>query len=172
MDHYISLAQSAIKAYCVSKKIITPPNDIPAVMLIQKAGIFVSLHKKSDHSLRGCIGTFESTKKNIAEEIIENAIAAGFGDPRFEPLTQDELNDLDVKVDVLNKPEEITDTSFLNPDKYGLIVKNQSGKSGLLLPDIGIPTVEEQIRICCEKGGIDPTNDQIELYRFTVTRHT
>lgn len=172
MDHYVSLAQSAIKAYCESKKIITPPNDVPAVMLIQKAGIFVSLHKKSDQSLRGCIGTFESTKNNIAEEIIENAIAAAFGDPRFEPLTIDELDNLDIKVDVLNKPEEVTDASLLDPEKYGLIVKNQSGKRGLLLPDIGISSVEEQIRICCEKGGIDLAHDQLKLYRFTVTRHT
>lgn len=172
MDHYVSLAQLAIAEYLTAQKTITPPSDLPSEMLNKQAGVFVSLHKKSDQSLRGCVGTFAPTKNNIAEEIIENAINAGFDDPRFQPLTNDELDDLEIKVDILNEPELIQDTSSLDPDKYGLIVKNQSGNRGLLLPNIGVGSVEEQVAICCEKGGIDPTNDQIELYRFTVTRHS
>jgi len=172
MDQYVSLAQLAINEYSTTFKPIALPSDLPSEMLKEKAGVFVSLHKKSDQSLRGCIGTFAPTKNNIAEEIIENAIAAAYDDPRFQPVTQDELGNLDIRVDVLNKPEQITDTNALDPNKYGLIVQNQSGRKGLLLPNIGVSSVEEQIAICCEKGGIDPANDQLEFYRFTVTRHT
>jgi len=148
MNRYVSLAQSTINEYCATHKTITPPSDLPSEMLTQKAGVFVSLHKKSDQSLRGCIGTFAPTTKNIAEEIIQNAIAAGFGDPRFQPITNAELDGLDIKVDVLNEPEQITDISTLDPNKYGLIVQNQSGNRGLLLPDIGVNSVQEQIAIC------------------------
>jgi len=140
-------------------------------MINQKAGVFVSLHKKSDHSLRGCIGTFLPTKNNIAGEIISNAISAAFKDPRFTPLTENELDDLEINVDVLSKPESITDLKQLDPKKYGLLVKNVQGRSGLLLPDIGIKTIEEQFSVCCQKGGINPVNDKIKLYRFTVERH-
>jgi AmmeMemoRadiSam system protein A len=140
-------------------------------MIEKKAGVFVSLHKKSDHSLRGCIGSFLPTKNNVAEEIISNAISAAFKDPRFLPLTEKELDDLEINVDILSEPGSITDIKQLNPKKYGLLVKNQDNRSGLLLPDIGIETVEEQIAVCCQKGGIDPNNDKLEFYRFTVERH-
>ena len=171
MDSYIQLAKKTIEEYIKTSKVINPPPDLPPEMHREKAGVFVSLHKKSDHSLRGCIGTFLPTKKNIAEEIISNAISAAFKDPRFTPITEQELTDLEINVDVLSRPEPITDIKQLDPEKYGLLVKNQLGRSGLLLPDIGVKTAEEQISICCQKGGIDPKNNNIQLFRFTVERH-
>ena len=171
MDPFVSLVKKTIEEYLSTGQINKPPADLPNKMLKKKAGVFVSLHKKSDHSLRGCIGTFLPTKDSVAEEIISNAIAAAFKDPRFLPLTEKELDDLEINVDVLSKPEPVTDIKQLNPKKYGLLIKNQDNLSGLLLPDIGIETVEEQITICCQKGGIDPKDDKLELYRFTVERH-
>jgi len=171
MDDHIVLAHQTIKEYIeTGRKIKSPPN-LPQEMLRKRAGVFVSLHKKSDHSLRGCIGSFLPNKKNIAEEIISNAISAAFKDPRFEPLNEKELNDLAINVDILSEPELVRDIKELDPKKYGLLVKNQNNQSGLLLPDIGIATVEEQISLCCQKGGIDPKKDKLEFYRFTVTRH-
>lgn len=146
------------------------PDNFPSLNK-SKSGVFVSLHKKSDHSLRGCIGTFLPTKETVAEEIINNAIAAATEDPRFDPVSDDELDDLDINVDVLSGPEQISDTKKLNPKKYGLIVTNQNGRKGLLLPDIGVDTVDEQIAICCEKGCINPQTDKLTLFRFTVERH-
>lgn len=172
MDPYVQLATQAISAYSLSHTVIKPPQDTPTEMLNKKAGIFVSLHTKSTHELRGCIGTSEPTKKNIAQEIIQNAIAAGFDDPRFSQLTEKEIYDIEIHVDVLSNMEEVDNTVLRDPKRYGLLVKNQKGKSGLLLPDIGVSSVQEQIAICCEKGGIDPANDQLEYFRFTVTRHT
>jgi len=171
MDEYTSLGLSTIKQYIDTGKKIEQPSDLPTEMLKKQAGVFVSLHKKSDHSLRGCIGTFLPTKNNAAQEIIDNAISAAFKDPRFPPLTKSELNDLEINVDVLSEPERIDDIKLLNPNKYGLLVKNMEGRSGLLLPDIDIESVEKQISICCQKGGIDPANEKIEYYRFTVERH-
>jgi len=171
MDAYAALVRETIRRYLTAGHVTRPPPTLPPEMLQKKAGVFVSLHKKSDHSLRGCIGTFLPTKNCLAEEIIANALAAATEDPRFLPVTQEELDDLAINVDVLSEPEQISDTKELDPKKYGLIVKNQNGCKGLLLPDIGVATVEEQMAVCCEKGGISPTGDKLSLYRFTVERH-
>lgn len=171
MDAYVSLAKQSIESYLNSGTILEIPRDLPRVILERRAGVFVSLHLKRTHELRGCIGTFEPTQKNIAEEIIHNAVSSAVEDPRFRPLSPDEIENLDINVDVLSEPERVNSTDDLDPKRYGLIVANQHGHRGLLLPDIGVDTVNEQIDICCEKGGIDRERDQLTYYRFTVERH-
>lgn len=171
MDAYTTLAKQSIKYYLQTGKVIAVPNDVPIEMLSKKAGVFVSLHQRGNHELRGCIGTFEPTRKTIAEEIIRNALSAAFDDPRFQPVRKDETDNLEIHVDVLSEPEKIDDIGQLDPKQYGLIVANQHGRRGLLLPDIGVETVDEQIGICCDKGIIDRDKDRLTFYRFTVERH-
>ena len=102
--------------------------------------------------------------------IIHNAVSAVSKDPRFEPVTEDELKYLDINVDVLGQAEPIKSQAELDVKKYGVIV--QSGyKRGLLLPDLdGVDTVEQQVDIARRKGGIAPGED-VELFRFEVVRH-
>ena len=69
----VKLAKDAIKEYIKNRRIIKPPDDLAEEMKGQ-AGVFVSLKKRGQ--LRGCIGTFAPTAKNIAEEVIHNAISA------------------------------------------------------------------------------------------------
>jgi AmmeMemoRadiSam system protein A len=172
MDKYVELAKNTIANFVKTGKINIVPVGMPEEMLEQKAGVFVSVHIKSDHSLRGCIGTFQPTKKNIALEIISNAISAATRDPRFDPLTAKELDDLEINVDVLTSPMPVYDIKLLNAKKFGVIVKTDDGRAGLLLPDLeGVKTPERQIDICCQKGGINPKEDTISLYKFTVERH-
>lgn len=171
MDIYVKLATDTIKDYLLHEK-LPDIKTLPAELQTKKAGCFVSLHNKSDGKLRGCIGTILPTHKNIAGEIIANAIEAGFNDPRFEPLTKDELDNLDVSVDVLGTPEFIDNEKDLDEKKYGVIVKTNDGRTGLLLPNIeGVDTIDEQINIAKDKGGITDS-DEILLYRFKVDRHT
>jgi AmmeMemoRadiSam system protein A len=133
-----------------------------------RAGVFVSIKEKGE--LRGCIGTFAPTRKNIAEEIIANAIAAGTEDPRFPPIEAWELKDLEISVDVLSQPEKVNSPSELDAKKYGVII-NAGGVRGLLLPDLeGVNTPEEQISICRRKAGIGE-NEPVELFRFGVKRY-
>jgi AMMECR1 domain-containing protein len=73
-------------------------------------------------------------------------------------------------VDVLSPPEEISDISELDPEKYGVIVSS-GYKKGLLLPDLeGVDTVEYQIDIAKRKAGIYP-DEKVKLYRFEVKRY-
>ena len=165
---HVRLARETIENYVKQGKIITPPKDLPEEMINQKAGVFVSLKKFGD--LRGCIGTFMPTQENIAQEIIKNAISAAIDDPRFPPVTVPELEDLSISVDVLSAPEEVKDTSQLDPKKYGVIVSS-GYKKGLLLPDLeGVDTAEYQIDIAKRKAGIYP-NEKVKLYRFEVKRY-
>jgi AmmeMemoRadiSam system protein B/AmmeMemoRadiSam system protein A len=163
----VELAKKTIETYITKGKVIAPPDPLPPTFE-EQAGVFVSLHKFGN--LRGCIGTFEPAHDNIAEEIISNAISAATRDPRFSPVTADELKHLDYKVDVLTKPEAVADVSQLDPSKYGVIVERDYRK-GLLLPDLeGVDTVEQQIGICRQKAGIMPY-EKVQLYRFEVKRY-
>jgi len=172
MDFYTKLAREAIKTYLETGKKIEVLENLPQEMLEEKAGVFVSLYNKEDHSLRGCIGTFLPTKKNIAQEIISNAISAATRDPRFFPLNKEEIDNIKISVDVLSKPEIIKNVKELDPKKYGILIKTEDGRSALLLPDLeGVDTVKKQISITCRKGGIDPSIEKIIIYKFTVERH-
>lgn len=168
-DPLVSLARQAIEAY-VREHVVIKPAPIPDLEP-PRAGVFVSLHLP-DGSLRGCIGTTEAHLGSTEEETVANAVSAATRDPRFYPLTREELPGLDISVDVLGTAEEVGGPEDLDPKKYGIIVRTIDGRGALLLPDLeGVDTVEQQLRITCRKGGIDPSNDQYRLYRFQVERH-
>ena len=171
MDIFVSLAKQSISHFLSRHHLLQLPTDLNFELMSRKAGVFVTLHKRSDKSLRGCIGTFAPTQDNIAQEIIKNSILAAFKDPRFPPLEPEELDDLEIHVDVLSPPEPVTNLEDLDPEKFGLIVTDQHGQAGLLLPDIGVSSVAEQIKICCEKGGISQSAGQLKYQRFSVVRH-
>lgn len=143
-----------------------PPNLPPEYR--EQAGVFVSLKKEGQ--LRGCIGTVQPVRDNLAEEIAANAVSAAVRDPRFVPVSEEELEGLDVSVDVLSPMEKVESKDELDPRKYGVLVRSGS-RSGLLLPDLkGINTVDEQLEIAMRKAGIQ-SNEPLQLFRFKVTRY-
>ncbi len=167
MHDLLALAKKSVETFVVSKKTIAPP-ELLSHELSEKAGVFVCLKKNG--TLRGCIGTFMPVTENIAQETIRNAVAAATQDPRFPPVTEEELPEIEYSVDILSAPERVTDMDELDPQRYGVIV-TCGQKKGLLLPDLdGVKTVEEQIRIARMKAGIMPTED-IEIFRFAVKRY-
>lgn len=167
-DPYVKLARYTLETY-VKEGVVPPlPEDLPKEMLKQKAGVFVSIKKGGQ--LRGCIGTFLPTRKNIAEEIQRNAISAGCEDPRFYPVEKDELPELEYSVDILTEPVPVYSIDELDPKKYGILVR-KGYRSGLLLPDLeGVDTVEQQLRIALAKAGIRLDEDY-QIYKFQVERH-
>lgn len=167
-DSYVKLARHTLETYVREGKTPGLPQDLPEDMITSRAGVFVSIKKQRE--LRGCIGTFLPTRKNIAEEIQRNAISAGCEDPRFYPVEPDELPELEYSVDILTKPEAIESFDKLDPKKYGIIVR-KGYRSGLLLPDLeGVNTVEEQLSIALKKAGIKP-DESYQMERFEVIRH-
>lgn len=167
---FAQLAIDAIAAYVRDFRFLAPPEDLFELfpVLRRQAGAFVSLKKQGD--LRGCIGTIEPQRHNLAVEIVENAISAASKDPRFRPVEEGELVELRVSVDILSAPERVAGPESLDVRRYGVIVRS-GGKRGLLLPDIeGIASVDEQLSVARKKAGIGES-ERIELYRFVVERY-
>jgi AmmeMemoRadiSam system protein A len=167
MHPLVELAKKSIEAYIREGKIIEPP-EFPTPEMNEKAGVFVCI--KKDNQLRGCIGTFSPSYACVAIETIKNAISAAIKDPRFHPVREDELEDLQYCVDVLAPPEKVNNPQELDPKKYGIILVCGDRK-GLLLPDIeGVDTIDEQIKITRLKACILP-EEKPEIYRFEVKRY-
>lgn len=170
MDAYQQLAKDAILGFIKNpQEIFKYPNYLPIVMKQKKSGVFVSLHKKNN--LRGCIGTLEATQPNIALEIVVNAISAGLNDPRFEPVTENELPEIDFTIDIINPLEEIHSITDLNPNIYGIYIEKKQNKA-MLLPKLeGIDTINKQIDLVLKKAQIKEGIYGCKLFRFTTERH-
>jgi AmmeMemoRadiSam system protein A/AmmeMemoRadiSam system protein B len=164
-----SLARQAVEMFVLTGKQLSAA-DYGAEPLQVCAACFVSL-KTNEGDLRGCIGTIEPAKQTLAEEVIANAINAATRDPRFSPVTADELPHLVYSVDILSSAEPTT-FEDLDPSIYGVIVEAESGFSrGLLLPDIeGVDTSAKQVEIAARKAGISP-GTPLKLSRFRVDRY-
>lgn len=178
MDEYAKLAKNAVEFYVKTGKTPDIPKGLPDVFYREKRGVFVTIYKRSNpepgkKSLRGCIGTYMPTKENIAREIIDNAISSASCDYRFCPVAENELDKLNYEINLLHPPEPVSSLENLDPKTYGIIVRSQDGRTGLLLPDIeGIDTPQHQIRIACQKAKINLETEKIELYRFVTEKHT
>ena len=163
-----TLAREAVETFVRSGKQIAPRSDHE--LLRARAACFVSLKTRSG-DLRGCIGTIEPAKQNLAEELVTNAISAATRDPRFAPVAERELQDLVYSVDVLEAPEPAT-FADLDPATYGVIVEDELGLTrGLLLPAIeGVDTAQRQVEIAARKAGI-ASGTPLKFQRFKVTRY-
>ncbi len=167
-DAFVKLARASVESWVRDRRVLPLPADLPAELRARRAGAFVSIHKNGQ--LRGCIGTISAAEDCLGQEIIQNAISASSRDPRFSPITPDELRYLEISVDVLGDAEPVDSPDKLDAKRYGVIV-TRGRKRGLLLPDLdGVDTVEEQIRIAKKKAGIREDED-CSLERFEVVRH-
>jgi MEMO1 family protein len=165
----VALARRTIETLVRDGFIIPPPELMPD-LLSARAGCFVSIKTRAG-DLRGCIGTIDPVRDSLAEEIIANAISAATRDPRFPPVRADELPNLKYSVDVLSAPEPCT-LGDLDPKTYGVIVEDESGRRGLLLPALeGIKAAAEQVEIASRKAGIAP-GSPVKLWRFRADRYS
>lgn len=122
---------------------------------------FVTLHY--DHNLRGCIGSIIA-HQTLLEDIITNANAAAFRDPRFSPLHVSELSHLTLEVSVLTAPEILHYRDFndlaekLRPNIDGVILKHGSYQ-GTFLPQVWdeLPLAEEFLDHLSYKAGANPS---------------
>ena len=168
MHPFVVLAHQAIESYLKTAQIIRPPNPLPAGMVEPRA-VFVSVHLTSGE-LRGCRGTIAPTHPNLAEAIIQTAIASATDDPRFPAVTVAELGDLKIKVDILGAFEPVLDINDLDEKIYGVLIQ-AGARRALLLPDIpAVDSVSRQLELVRRKAGLLP-DEPAELYRFTVTRY-
>jgi AmmeMemoRadiSam system protein A len=170
MNAYVKLAKDTVETYVKTGKIPPLPENISKKILTEKAGVFVSIYNGEE--LRGCVGTYLPTEPNVAEEIIGNAIAAATRDYRFKPITTKELPKLTYSIYILEEPREIKSLDELNPKEYGILIKSETGKSGLLLPDLpGINTVEKQLAAVCHKCGVRQSEEKVVVCKFKTKKY-
>ncbi|MDD2332490.1 MAG: AmmeMemoRadiSam system protein A [Candidatus Cloacimonetes bacterium] len=136
----------------------------------EKRGLFVSLH--SHGQLRGCIGYIRGYK-SIAASIMEMAKAAAFQDPRFPPVKESEIKDLEIEISILSEMERVQNPDNLVIGRDGLYLEHPYG-SGLLLPQVAVEwnwDVPKFLKQICQKAGLHAKAWQDQgaiLYSFTA----
>ena len=121
--------------------------------LSRKLGVFVTLHKLGE--LRGCIGFIEGIRP-LQDAVIEMAQSAAFNDPRFAPVSADEVDDLDLEISVLSPVEELSNVDEIEIGRHGLIIE-QGFYKGLLLPQVATENNwdrTEFLQHTCRKAGL------------------
>lgn len=124
--------------------------------LKEEFGVFVTLHKNAE--LRGCIGYIEGIKP-LQDAVIDMAKSAAFNDPRFAPVTADEVDDLEIEVSVLSPVREIKSIDEIIIGRHGLIIE-QGFYKGLLLPQVATENNwdrDDFLQYTCRKAGL-PTD--------------
>ncbi len=124
------------------------------VELREPRGVFVTLRRRLDGELRGCIGLIEA-RLPLGEAVGEAARGAAFRDPRFDPVAAGELDALRVEVSVLS-PLAALDADQVRVGTHGLLLRC-AGRAGLLLPQVPIEqrwTREEFLDGLCRKAGL------------------
>ena len=119
----------------------------------KKTGVFVSLHKLGE--LRGCIGYVSGTA-TILRSVIENTVNASSKDPRFPPVTEDELEMVDIEISVMTPLTEVEDIESIEVGKDGLVIEKGFHR-GLLLPQVATEwgwDKYEFLEQACRKAGL------------------
>jgi AmmeMemoRadiSam system protein A len=121
-----------------------------------KAGAFVSLHKGGN--LRGCIGTFDMSQP-VVDQVEEMAVAAATRDPRFRPVSEAEVGELDIEISVLTPPRRIESLDEIRVGVHGLMV-SRGYQRGVLLPQVATEygwDRETFLAHTCRKAGLPDT---------------
>lgn len=162
----INIAKKAITDYVLNKS--EPEIEVKNPKFKTDGAVFVTIKKHG--FLRGCIGHIHAIMP-LYQSIIKNAVAACSGDPRFSPMTKEDLKDMEVEISILSPFIHIKDAKNIQVGKHGLyIIKGMH--SGLLLPQVATEfgwNREEFLEHVCSKAGLpkDAWKDA-ELYTFTA----
>jgi len=167
----LKIAKGTVEAVVSGKPLPKPKSDDPALNV--QSGCFVTL--KNGEQLRGCIGQFIS-EEPLIELIVEMARASAAGDPRFldDPITPDELSELDVEISVLSPLQRTKKPLDLRLGVDGIYIR-KGYASGCFLPQVATETgwsKEEFLSYCCShKAGLPPDewkDPRTEVYLFTA----
>jgi AmmeMemoRadiSam system protein B/AmmeMemoRadiSam system protein A len=163
----LRLARTTIEAYLETDVIPGYEGTDPA--LARRSAAFVTL-KKGDE-LRGCMGDLWADTP-LYRRVQELAVAAATSDPRFPPLTIEELDEVDIQISILSPPRRLADTREIEVGTHGLVLL-QNGRQGVLLPQVPVDEGwdrEEYLENLCLKAGLahNCLADQPEFYAFTA----
>jgi AmmeMemoRadiSam system protein A len=138
--------------------------------LSQERGAFVTLHKNG--SLRGCIGYIVPVAP-LHETVKQMAVAAAFDDPRFPPLSEEELKNINIEISALTPLKKINDINEIQVGKHGILIK-KGFASGVLLPQVATDYNWDRLTFIeqtCMKAGLTENcwrEKDTEIYIFSA----
>jgi len=163
----LKTAREAVQAYLSGQSLRLP--EIGGGALSEPHGVFVSIHRHG--VLRGCIGNIHPVA-SLYHTTAECAISAAVGDPRFMPLTGDELPEVDFEISVLSPMEKVQDPTKIEIGRDGLLISKRNAR-GLLLPQVASAyhwDREKFLEETCRKAGLQPSEwkQDAAIFRFTA----
>jgi AmmeMemoRadiSam system protein A len=150
---------------------LKPPKFEPvSEKLNEKRGVFVTIHKRE--MLRGCIGWLQASEP-LYKTVTNMAEAAAFKDPRFRPVSKDELDFLEYEISVLTPFQKVQDINEIQVGTHGLLLRN-GGRSGLLLPQVASDRSWDRVTFLeetCRKAGLSREtwkDPETEIFIFSA----
>lgn len=147
------VARESIQAHLKGEQAVLPQTTSP--VLSQPRGVFVTLNRHG--RLRGCIGYLEAVIP-LLTAVQEMAVAAAFRDPRFPPLREEELADLEVEISILSPMRQIKSIDEIQVGRHGLYLERGPSR-GLLLPQVATDCGWDRLTFLkqtCHKAGLSP----------------
>lgn len=159
----LQLARDAIERHLAA----SDRTPLPVTLPPRLGSAFVTIKTAGD--LRGCIGSLE-TGEPLVTVVTRCAVAASTNDPRFPPLTAEELALLRIEISVLGPLEPVTDIVEIEIGRHGLIIE-QGHRRGLLLPQVAIEQAwdrETFLAYACVKAALHPEawRNGATIYKF------
>ena len=165
----LSRARRALENYFGKGE--APDEPPPTPRLAQKRGVFVTLKKNGQ--LRGCIGDF-SADEPLWEKVKKMALAAAFDDPRFLPLSPEELDEIKIEISVLSPMRKVNSVEEIEMGKHGVYLK-YGQRTATFLPQVAEETgwsrEEFLANLCVEKAGLPADcwrDPEVELFTYTA----
>lgn len=177
LEILLQIARRSLESYFEDNVVLKKDELIKEYPVLKELGAsFVTLTK--DGHLRGCIGTLIA-HENLYDNVFENARKAAFGDPRFDSLSLEELNQIDIEVSVLSTPKPLEYVGIedlkdkLIPHRYGVILKHHSHQA-TFLPQVWeqLPVFEDFMLHLCYKAGLNLSclNEGAQVYIYEVDK--
>jgi len=168
MKQLLEIARKTIILHVREGKVLEP--EVKDEALSEVRGVFVTLRKQG--RLRGCIGNIVG-REPLYCGVRNMAIAASCEDPRFRPVEEDELDQLEIEISVLSPLKKISAAEEIELGRHGVLVQGR-GRSGVYLPQVAAETgwskEEFLTSLCSQKAGLASDawrTGQAELYVFS-----
>lgn len=166
----LKIARKTLESYLKDKT--KPEYQITDPKLSEKLGAFVTLNK--DGKLRGCIGEFSPAEEPLWQVVQNRVIDAALNDPRFSPVTLEELSKIEIEVSILSVPKKIDDWKKIEIGVHGVVIR-QGARGGTFLPQVAADTgwTREEFlsQLCSQKAGLPANcyqNSKTEILVYTA----
>lgn len=170
-DEQRALLEAARASIAARLRGASPRLPLATGALARPRGAFVTLHRRGDGELRGCVGMMSSDEPLLAT-VARMAVAAALEDGRFEPVAPGELDGLRIEISVLSPLEPIRPED-VEVGRHGLVA-SRGGRRGVLLPQVPVEhgwDRETFLDHTCWKAGLPPgawREGGVELRAFTA----